>query len=372
MVYIFFHFKEMPGDIPTGLIEQFFRSVRICWHCLKLLDNSLRQTHKCSYLQTVNRVANYHVYKNENCIMPRYLLQFCVLALFLCGQQAHAVQWQALNGTSRYKVAYEEQSIRLSPLGRLEIWLRFIPRGEAERKSAAAEYKDKRYRSHLEYYEIDCSEQSALLGLIDILGASRERLKRLQGGAQPEPILPGSVLDNAAQRICPVLDEDSKNEAEDAVLGKSEDTAENSTPGSDKLQLIENLKKLAASKEATVETWKELGNIYFDTDQPELAIKAYERALVLRPDDLDILNDQGAMYRQAGDFQRALANFEKAFSIDPNNLESLYNSGYVSAFDLNNIPKALIMWRQYLELESNSETARQVQSFIEQYGKQLE
>ena len=305
--------------------------------------------------------------------MMRYFLQFCVLVAFLCGVQnnVQAVQWQALNGTSRYKVAYDEQSIRLTPLGRLEIWFRFIPRGEPERKSAAVEYKEKRYRSHLEYYEIDCSEQIALLGLIDILGTSRERLKRLQGGTQLDPILPGSVLDIAAQRICPILDEDTEEENETAepVQIEEQDAADDRGLSSDKLQQIENLRKKATSKEATVETWKELGNIYFDADQPEQAIKAYQQVLALRPDDADALNDQGAMYRQTGDFQRALTNFEKAFSINPHNLESLYNSGYLYAFDLNNIPKALVMWRRYLELESKSETARQVQSFIDQYGK---
>jgi tetratricopeptide (TPR) repeat protein len=305
--------------------------------------------------------------------MPRYILQFCVLVTFLCGARhnVQAARWQALNGTSSYKVAYDVQSIRLSPLGRLEIWFRFIPRGEHERKSAAAEYKEKRYRSHLEYYEIDCSEQTALLGLIDIFGASSERLKRLQGGTQPDPILPGSVLDSALQYICPILDEDTEEENETVAPGQLEeqDAPDDRGLSSDKLQQIENLRKKSVSKEATADTWKELGNIYFDTDQPEQAIKAYERALALRPDDTDALNDQGAMYRQTGDFQRALANFEKAYSLDPNNLESLYNSGYVYAFDLNNIPKALVMWRRYLELESKSETARQVRSFIEQYGK---
>ncbi len=305
--------------------------------------------------------------------MPRLYLQLCVIVTLLCGLMSHAraVQWQTINGTSRYKVAYDEQSIRLTPLGRLEIWIRFIPRGEADRKSAAADYKEKHYRSHLEYYEIDCSEQSAVLGLIDILGLSQVRLKRLQGGTKPDPILPGSVLENLAKRICPILDEDSEEENEVIMPEQKDkrDRTDNSTLSSDKLQQIEKLQKKAASKEATAETWKELGNIYFDTDQAEQAIHAYERALVLRPNDTDILNDQGAMYRQTGDFGRALANFEKAFSLDPYNLESLYNSGYVYAFDLNNIQKALIIWRQYIELDSKSESARQVQSFIDQYGK---
>lgn len=298
--------------------------------------------------------------------MPSFLTYLCVLLVLQCSMawSAYAIQWQALNGTTRYKVSYDEQSIRLTPQGNLEVWLRFIPRGEAERKSAAVEFKDKRYRSHLEYYEIDCSEQTAQLGLIDLLGNARARLKRLQGGAEPEPILPGSVLDDAAQHICPVLDEENEDES---LEQEEPDTNNDNVPSSEKLLQIEKLQKKAAAKDATSETWKELGNIYFDTDQPELAIEAYQHALALHPNDTDTLNDQGAMYRQTGDFQKAVTNFEKAYSIDPNNLESLYNGGYVYAFDLKNIPKALVMWKRYLQLESTSETARQVQSFIEQY-----
>ncbi|MEI7817450.1 MAG: tetratricopeptide repeat protein [Desulfuromonadales bacterium] len=302
--------------------------------------------------------------------MQRYIIHLFLVIAMLCGWQneVHAVQWMALNGTARYKVSYDEQSIRLTPSGRLEVWLRFIPRGEAERKSAATEYKEKRYRSHLEYYEIDCSEQTALLGLIDILGTSRARLKRLRGGMQSDLILPGSVLDNAALRICPTLDEEAEN-AEEEAQSNEQETAEGVKLNLEKQRQIDILKKQASSTEASADTWKELGNIYFDTDQSELAIKAYERAVALRPDDTDVLNDQGAMYRQTGDFQRALVNFEKANVIDPYNLESLYNSGYIYAFDLNNIPKALVMWKRYIELESKSETALQVQTFIDKYGK---
>lgn len=305
--------------------------------------------------------------------MPRFLFILfisCFLTAFLCGEQqtAQAAQWQALSVTSRYKVTYDEQSIRMTHQGRMEIILRYIPKGERERKSAVTEYKEKRYRSHLEYYQIDCSEQTALLGFVDILGTKEVRLKRLQEEKQPEPILPGSLLDIITLRICPVPVE----EPEETDKGAKTDQAKaGGTPLTmDQARQIERLQKIAESNDATAETWKELGNIYFDTDQPEQAIKAYDRALALFPDDIDILNDQGAMYRQTGNYQKALENFEKANTIDPKNLESLYNSGYVYAFDLNNIPKALVLWRRYIELESKSEIARQLQSFIEQYGKQ--
>ena len=242
--------------------------------------------------------------------MPRHVCQFCLLITLLCGnlQSAQAVLWQTLNGTERYKVAYDEHSIRLTPLRRYELWLRFIPRGETERALAAAKYKDKRYRSHLEFHEINCSEQTARLSLIDVVGKSRVRLKRLHVSSPPEPILPGSLLKDAAKRICPVMDEESEKQGDPEPV-----VSDISPANSDQLQQVERLLVIVASKEATVETWKELGNVFFDTNQPELAIKAYDRALALRPDDTDILNDQGAMYRQIGNYNKALVNFEPIF-----------------------------------------------------------
>lgn len=308
--------------------------------------------------------------------MTRLPVSIAVLIIFSCALPCPvlAVQWQSLTSTSRHQVAMDSESVRLTPLGRLAVWLRFVPLGDAQRKAAAVEYGEKGYRSHLEYYEIDCSEQSAVLGLIDIFGTARSRLKRLKGDAKPDAIIPGSVLDRAAQQICPVLDDEAledEPEAPDPGVG-----AESAAPVADKQPSAEALQKIQELIKATIadpsrhEAWSLLGNAYFDSDLPEEAIAAYSRALAIRPDDTNTLNDQGAMYRQKGDFKSALANFEKAVKIDPYNLESLYNTGYVYAFDLNDITKALKIWKRYLELDKTSETARQVQSFVDRYQKE--
>lgn len=303
----------------------------------------------------------------------RYKLIYPIMLALLAGtlpRPAAAVQWKPLTGTSRYNVAFDEESIRLTPLGRLTIWLRFVPKGETQRKAAAAVYGEKNYRSHLEYYEIDCNEQGAVLSLVNIFGPSRSRLKSLKGGTQPEAIIPGSVLDMAAKRVCPELDEvalEDEQEAPDPEADQAAVETSDKQPAAEALQKINELRNKAAEEPNDLEAWRSLGNAYFDADLPEPAIEAYNHALTLKPNDTDILNDQGAMYRQKGEFRKALSNFEKAFKIDPNNLESLYNSGYVNAFDLNDIPRALVLWRQYLTLDNNSDTARQVQSFIERY-----
>jgi Flp pilus assembly protein TadD len=175
----------------------------------------------------------------------------------------------------------------------------------------------------------------------------------------------------ASLKVCPALEEESISTEDDPESPDSEPSPEMPDvrqTTEESRQLIAGAIQKTERDSKDPEAWRELGNAYFDADMPAQAIAAYTRALAIKPDDTNILNDQGAMYRQNGDFARALANFEKARKVDPNNLESIYNSGYVLAFDLNQIDKAIVIWRSYLTLDKTSETARQVQSFIERYG----
>lgn len=307
-------------------------------------------------------------------ILNRVLCHSLALTLLLCIMpwSALAVQWVPLASTGRHDVAIDTESVRLTNLSRLAVWLRFTPIGEQQRRQAAAEYGQKSYRLHLEYYEIDCSEQNAVLGMVDILGAANKRLARTKGGSIPDAIIPGSVLDLAAQKVCPALEEDANND-EDAI--NASDNGPNPEEPEKKQISEESRRSIAEALQKTetdpsnFEAWRDLGNAYYDADMHTQAITAYNRALEIKPNDTNILNDQGAMLRQTGDFTRALENFEKARRVDPYNLESLYNSGYVLAFDLNQIDRALVLWRRYLTLDSTSETSRQVQSFVERYGK---
>ena len=55
--------------------------------------------------------------------------------------------------------------------------------------------------------------------------------------------------------------------------------------------------------------------------------------------------------------------------IDPKHLQSLYNAGIVYAVDLKQPEKATSYWNRYLKLDSNSPTANQIKSLMEQPGK---
>jgi tetratricopeptide (TPR) repeat protein len=283
---------------------------------------------------------------------------------------AQASPWEKLGRNARYEVALDMASVRLTTSGRLGVWLRFTPLGESQRRQAVTEFKKKAYRLHMEYYEINCDEDRAVLGLRDIIGTKGKRLLRFMGEGDPEAVEPGSILELAVQRICPVVEENSAQDMQGAegtdIATVGKDTPEIGIPPEARQHITDLLKRTGADP-ADPAAWAELGNAYFDSDMPREAIEAYSRSLALKPDNTDVLNDQGAMYRQAGDITQALKNFEKALGIDQHNLESLYNIGYIYAFDLNRIGRALETWRRYLELDRSSETARQVQSFIELY-----
>lgn len=131
-------------------------------------------------------------------------------------------------------------------------------------------------------------------------------------------------------------------------------------------QRITEAEKVVAREPRNFQAWVQLGNDYFDTGNSQKAIEAYSKALAIKPDSPDVLTDQGIMYRKVGWFDKAIANFEQAQRIDSRHLQSLYNLGAVYAEDLKQPDKALKAWSRYLEIDSTSPTAQQVQLEMEQ------
>lgn len=121
-------------------------------------------------------------------------------------------------------------------------------------------------------------------------------------------------------------------------------------PQVDLRQNIQMLEGVVASDPKNRAAWIELGNNYFDSQQPAKAVEAYGKALELNPNDPNVLTDQGVMFRQLGWFDKALENFNKANQVDPRHIQSLYNIGVVYRYDLNDFINAKAAWKKYLEL----------------------
>lgn len=113
---------------------------------------------------------------------------------------------------------------------------------------------------------------------------------------------------------------------------------------------IRELEAETARNPSGLAAWIELGNLYFDTDQPRKAIEAYRRALALDPDNADVWTDLGVMYRREGNPEEAVRCFERAMAIDPRHEISRLNKGIVLLHDLKDEAGAIRAWEELLAI----------------------
>jgi len=128
---------------------------------------------------------------------------------------------------------------------------------------------------------------------------------------------------------------------------------------------VQTLKEIVKKDPKNLPAWVELGNLYFDTDQPKEAIEAYSQYLAVKPDNPDVRTDMGIMYRKLGQFDRALEEFRKAAQSDPKHANSRYNIGIVLLHDKQDIKSAIKAWEDYLKVDPNSERAQRIRAQIE-------
>jgi cytochrome c-type biogenesis protein CcmH/NrfG len=128
---------------------------------------------------------------------------------------------------------------------------------------------------------------------------------------------------------------------------------------------INTLKEIVKNDPKNLPALVELGNLYFDTDQPKEAIEAYSRYLAIKPDNPDVRTDMGIMYRKLGQFDKAIEEFRKAAQSDPKHVNSRYNIGLVLLHDKQDIKGAVNGWEDYLRVDPNSERAQRIRGQIE-------
>lgn len=119
------------------------------------------------------------------------------------------------------------------------------------------------------------------------------------------------------------------------------------------VKIFELEKKLAESP-PKFDQWLQLGNLYFDTDNHEKAIIAYNKHLEKDPDNPDVLTDLGVMYRKGGQPAEAVAAFDKAIKADPSHEQSRFNKGVVLMHDLNDIEGAIKEWEGLAAINPNA------------------
>lgn len=129
---------------------------------------------------------------------------------------------------------------------------------------------------------------------------------------------------------------------------------------------ITELENLVARDPKNLQAWVTLGNSYYDAQNAKKAVEAYARALELKPDDANILTDQGVMFRTLGFYDKALKNFEMAYKVKPDHLQSLFNMGIVYLEDLKQPSKARTLFESVARKGANTDVGRQASEILKQ------
>jgi len=158
---------------------------------------------------------------------------------------------------------------------------------------------------------------------------------------------------------------DYRSRGDDSSLPEASGVVETVVPDNKLVMLQQLLAKEPDNFSALVQ----LAHAHFDANRPMEAVQAYTRALKLRPDDADLLTDQGVMFRRLGWYDQAVNNFIRAAAIDPHHEHSLYNLGIVYCYDLNQPQKAIEAWQRYLQRVPQGESAENIRNEIEQLKK---
>ena len=120
---------------------------------------------------------------------------------------------------------------------------------------------------------------------------------------------------------------------------------------------------------ANAGAWIQLGHLYFDTDQHEKAIQAYEKSLELSPGNTNVITDLGIMYRRSGNPKKAVEMFERVIELDPKQENARFNKGIVLLHDLKDQEGAVAAWEGLLEINpvAMAPNGQSVDELIQQY-----
>jgi tetratricopeptide (TPR) repeat protein len=113
---------------------------------------------------------------------------------------------------------------------------------------------------------------------------------------------------------------------------------------------VNALKTVAERETANATPRTQLGNLYFDAERYDEAIKWYGEAVKLSPKDVNVSTDLGVSYYYSNQPDQALAQFDHSLALDPKHVKTLLNVGIVKAFGKQDLDGAGAAWKQVIAI----------------------
>ncbi|MGA9966262.1 MAG: tetratricopeptide repeat protein [Terriglobales bacterium] len=114
-----------------------------------------------------------------------------------------------------------------------------------------------------------------------------------------------------------------------------------------------------------VDTIVKVGNLYYDGQQYQEAVKYYRLAAKSQPKNADLLTDLGTSLWYTGDADGAIAEFQKALKYQPDHPGTLFNLGIVRWQGKSDPNGAVEAWEELLQKNPNYPQKQQLEEYIE-------
>ncbi|MFI5219468.1 MAG: tetratricopeptide repeat protein [Bacteroidia bacterium] len=125
----------------------------------------------------------------------------------------------------------------------------------------------------------------------------------------------------------------------------------------------------------TAEDYNSRGNDLYYKNKFDLALRAFQKAIELKPDFADSWNNKGFVLDELGQYEDALKAYDQAIKFKPDYAEALINKG-VSLGKLERYKEALEVYDQAIKFKPDLETAWNNKGFaldeLERYEEALE
>lgn len=129
------------------------------------------------------------------------------------------------------------------------------------------------------------------------------------------------------------------------------------------LKYLFQLLQEAESEKDAIPVYLFIALCYTDGGAPAAAIKPYEELLKLDPDNAQVHSNLGLLYGRKGDYEMALAHYNRAIALDP-----FYYSAYANRanyyFDIEDYPHAIEDALTALEVKNNGKEAASLLAII--------